>query len=287
MQRGIRKISMRKPRVAVGFALAGCVLAFGAAQAGAQSKPDAAAGASAVISAMPDVVGIRPGMPAQEAYNTLKARNPNVKVGIGQFMMPGLGDKPTVTSMAAQVVDGSVPETITVWLTTPPMKQVVFAVGRQLEYDQNKPLLRSNVVNSLRQKYGPETATGTAEIFWAYDEQGRRPNTALMQQNNCMARAHFSLQVGAPQGPTFDFVTPLLYAPGPAEFCDSTVKVSAQLQGPNGSAGDYVSRITVVITDQPLARRSQEAYQAYLANGAAAKQREELEKAKQRKGPEL
>lgn len=245
------------------------------------------AGEQSVSAALPDVVGIRPGMPAQEAYNALKARNPNVRIGIGQFLVPELGDKPIVTSMSAQVTDASSPEIITLWLTTPPSKQVVFAVGRQLEYDQSKPLLRSNVANGLRQKYGAETATAPGQIFWAYDEQGKRPNQAQMQQNNCMARAHFSFGVAAPASAKFDFFTPLLYSPGPAETCDSTVKVIAQLDGPNGTNSEYVSRITVTIVDQPLARRSQDAYQAFLANGAAARQKAELEKAKQRKGPEF
>src|SRR5438128_1711156 len=105
-----------------------------------------------------------------------------------------------------------------------------------------------------------------------------------MRQNNCMMRAHFSLNVAAPPGSTFDFVTPLLYAPGPAEFCDSTVKVSAQMIGPDGSNSEYVSRITVLIINQALARRSQEAYQAYLANGDAAKRKEALEKAETAQG---
>src|SRR5689334_6950826 len=105
------KLSIRKAPVAVGWALASITLTFAAVPAGAQSKSETSAVSSnmssAATSAMPDVVGIRPGMPAQEAYNALKARNANVKIGIGKFMMPGLGDKPTVTSMAAQVVDGS------------------------------------------------------------------------------------------------------------------------------------------------------------------------------------
>ena len=42
-------------------------------------------------SALPDVAGIRPGMPAQEAYNLLKARNRNIKIGVGQMLVPGLG----------------------------------------------------------------------------------------------------------------------------------------------------------------------------------------------------
>src|SRR5262245_2886663 len=98
---------------------------FFASGAGAQSKQDTA---SPLPSTLPDIIGIRPGMSAQEAYNLLKARHAGIKIGVGQFQLQGLGDKPVVTQIAAQVVDASAPETITVWLTTPPGKQVVFAV---------------------------------------------------------------------------------------------------------------------------------------------------------------
>ncbi len=54
---------------------------------------------------------------------------------MGQAPIPGFGDKLLVTEMRAQVTDPSAPETITIWLTIPPTKQVVFAVGRLLEYD--------------------------------------------------------------------------------------------------------------------------------------------------------
>src|SRR5215471_12941456 len=123
--------------------------AFFASSAHAQARKEASSVPSGVSSALPDVAGIRPGMPAQEAYNLLKARNRNIKIGVGQMLVPGLGEKPIVTEMRALVEDASSPETLTVWLTTPPGKQVVFAVGRLLEYDPSQPLLRSKVLASL------------------------------------------------------------------------------------------------------------------------------------------
>src|SRR5262249_59333572 len=133
---------------------AGIVLAFSlcALSLHPQSKPEVI-----ISSAVPDIIGIRPGMSAQEAYNLLKARHAGIKIGVGQFQIAGLGDKPIPTQIAAQVEDASEPEIFTVWLTTPPGPQVVFAVGRLLEYDQNSPLLRKEVLASLRKKYGPET----------------------------------------------------------------------------------------------------------------------------------
>ena len=50
---------------------------------------------------------------------------------------------------------------------------------------------------------------------------------------------------------------------------------------------EYIIRITVTVSDLSLARASQDAYQAFVANADAAQKQQELEKAKRRKGPEF
>ena len=265
------------------FHLSVCALSLLATDAVAQSRSEALSPAAG----LPDVVGIRPGMPAQEAYNLLKARNLNVKIGIGQMVFPGLGEKPIPVEIAAQVVDAAAPEIITVWLTTPPGKQVVFAVGRTLDYDKSKALLRTKVLEGLRQKYGPETDSNPVGPYWGFDEQGKRPDTARLRQMNCMSIGHGNLTVTAPPAPTFPGLTTVLYSPGAVNFCDSFIKVNAQLTASYGVDPSEVDHISVMIWDLALERRSQEAYQAFLANGDAARQKAELEKAKQRKGPDL
>jgi hypothetical protein len=236
-------------------------------------------------SSLPDVVGIRPGIAAQDAYNLLKARNPSVKVGVGQVPIQGFGDAPVSTAISAQVIDARAPEIITVWLTTPPSKQVVFSVGRTLEYPRDKALLRTNVVENLRQKYGPETDQENGRYFWAFDENGNRLDAAQERSQNCKARVPFNTPVAAPDASTYPQPTPLIYSPQPATPCDANVGVWASLDVPSDAPGELVTRITVQITDLALARRSQIAYQNYLKNGAAAQNKEELDKAKQRKGP--
>jgi hypothetical protein len=261
----------------------GLVFAVPQPKATAQSKPQA----PEVSSALPDVAGIRPGMPAQVAYNLLKARHPSIKIGVGQLQMQGLGDKPISAQISAQVVDASAPETITVWLTSPPGQQVVFAVGRTLEYDPNQPLLRSKVVDSLRQKFGPETLDGGTQVYWAFDEQGRRPDAARMKQLNCISIAHGNLIVAPPQGPTFPAMTTIIYSPQALNPCDSFIKVNAELLSGQSLDHTYVHSITLMIWDLALERRSQEAYRAYLASAANGRSKEELEKAKQRKLPKF
>jgi hypothetical protein len=230
---------------------------------------------------LPDVFGIRPGISAQEAYDLLKKRAPRAKIGVGQFPVAGLGDKPVSTSISVNIPNTDPPEVITIWLTLPPSKQVVWAIGRKLEWDEGKQVLKSNVIAGLQQKYGPET--DPQNHYWAFDEQGQKSANGDLRRENCAGRADWSLQVGAPEGATYPSVTPLIYGTHPQTTCNSLVEIKAQLD--NGTGPEYVKRVTVILSDLPLARRSQDAYQAYLANGDAAKRKEDLERAKQQKTP--
>jgi hypothetical protein len=274
---------MTTPKIRTVVVVVGSVvLVFVALSVCAQSAPE-----SPHASALPDVVGIRPGMPAQEAYAILKARNPNVKISIGQAPIPGFGDKPVVTQMSAQVTDPSAPETINVWLTIPPTKQVVFAVGRLLEYDHDQPLLRSKIMESLREKYGAETDSGNTQAFWGFDERGGRPDAARLKQLNCMNRGHGNLAISAPQTATFSAFSILVYAPEADNGCEGLVKLHAYFSGPAGVDVTYVNSISVMLWDVRLQRQTQEAYQAYLAHADATKGKDELEKAKRRTVPKF
>ncbi|HTT33445.1 MAG TPA: hypothetical protein VMH48_07580 [Methylomirabilota bacterium] len=261
------------------------LLAFSlfSSSAHAQAKQEA----SSAASALPDVAGIRPGMSAQEAYNLLKARNPNIQIGMGQIPIAGFGEKPVVTEMRALVSDPSAPEILTVWLTTPPNKQVVMAVGRVLDYDPSQPLLRSNVLESLRQKYGRETENNMYLVSWVFDEHGQRFDPSRLKQLNCTSAFMPNLNVASPQGATFPAPTALIYTPQPANPCDFQIDVTAQLTGSSGQDQTYVRHILLMVWDRGLQRQTQDAYQAYLANADARKGKEELEKAKQRTVPKF
>src|SRR6266403_5215604 len=168
---------------------------------------------------------------------------------MGQAPIPGFGDKPVVTEMRAQVTDPSAPETITLWLTIPPTKQVVFAVGRLLEYDHNQPLLRSKIMESLQEKYGTETDTSNTQAFWAFDEHGGRPDAARLKQRNCSSRVHGNLEVNAPQAATFPAPSVLVYSPEADNGCEGLVKLNADLSGPGGMDLTYVYNISVILCD--------------------------------------
>jgi hypothetical protein len=233
-----------------------------------------------IAQGVPDVVGIKPGMSPQEAYNLLKVRANGAKIGIAQMMMPAITDKPVAVLMSVRPLDVSPAETIAVWLTLPPNKQQVWAIGRTLQLDQDKGMLKSVAEDGLRQKYGMETDRD----FWAFDEQGGRLPAAGMHMNNCMGIGRMDLT--APDNPSSPPpTTPLIYAPEPENFCSNVVSVRSQFGGVTSGNSATVGSITVIVQDTPLARRSQQAYQAALASADATKRKEELEKAKQQKAP--
>lgn len=237
---------------------------------------------------LPDVVGIRPGMTPQEAYNALKAHGNGGKVGIGQTIFNGVSDKPVVLIMSVRVLDASPAEVVTVYLTLPPLKQQVWAVGRTLTFEPEHEMLKSRLVDALKQKYGPEASNELRQQlgimdrnmhFWTFDEQGAR----LDQVGGCLNSGLMNLsQPNNPSEP--QPITPLLSMMARPKGCSDLTTILTQFGGSmNGS--EYTNLITLTLQDTALARRSHDAYDAYLANADEAKRKEELEKAKQQKAP--
>jgi hypothetical protein len=231
-------------------------------------------------SSLPDVVGIRPGMSAQEAYNALKTHSNGAKVGVGQMMLPGVTDKPVAVVMSVRPMGVSPGETITVWLTLPPNRQTVWAVRRTLEFEPE--ILKTTVLNGLRQKYGPETDPQFQ--YWAFDEQGAHVPMAGLGNSNCYGVS--SMGITVPQDTDAPLpATPLIYVPDPPNPCTSVLSVRAELGDSTNRTPGLVRSVAVYLKDMPLARRSQVAYQAALAGTDAAKRKEETDRARQQKTP--
>lgn len=240
--------------------------------------------ASAPLSAqtatgVPDVIGIRPGMSAQEAYTALKAHSNGAKVGIAQARIAGI-DQPVVVLMTEQVLGASPAEVITVWLTVPPQKQVVWGIRRTLTFDRGKELTKAAVMEGLRQKYGPEIHAGVD--FWDFDEQGGRPSVKDMTFNHCAGAMGLSepQDLVNPQP-----ITPIINAFLPPGPCSNVIAIRTEWFGASSGSSDLAGGITVMLEDTPLARRSKQAYDSLLANGANAAAKKELDNANQQKKP--
>ena len=230
-------------------------------------------------SSAPDVIGIRPGMSAQDAYSVLNAHANGAKVGIAQMMIPGIS-QPVVVVMSVEVLGASPKETITVGLTVPPEKQVVWAIRRTLTFERGKELTRASVMDSLRQKYGQEIHSGVD--YWDFDEQGNHANVKDMTFNHCAGQ----MSISDPD----DFVNPraasaLVQPPLPANACSNFIAIRAEWIGAANGSSELAGGIAVIVEDAPLARRSQVAYQALVGKGADAAHQQELDNANQQKKP--
>ncbi len=177
-------------------------LLFAAAAAGAQppsgtwTPPGENDAVPMDSSKLPDITGIRLGMPMAEAGALVQKLNPGRP-------MDSLRDGPNASHLfvdTLRVADSRVVTDTYVSLTLPPQPQLVWRVFRTL---QQPNVARATVIGALRQKYGKEAhalrgtllpAANDDEIdsmWWVFDEQGRAVSNTQLQQgglpNGCSA----------------------------------------------------------------------------------------------------
>jgi hypothetical protein len=229
---------------------------------------------------LPELAGIRPGMSAQKAYEILKAEAGGAQIGIGEYPTAGVTDKPVPEAFSVHIINKVPALTIRVWLTTPPSKQTVWAVGEVLEYPDTDKLLISTVFASWHQKFGQPIDSAFSAAYWAFDEQGQH----RADPTNCFGGANSNITVEAPQGAVYQYTTALYEAMPTKSVCDSFVDLRATLPYLT-SADRYTSRIQLLEIDHAALTRTQNLYHAYIAQQNAIEQKKQLEKAEQQKAP--
>lgn len=230
---------------------------------------------------LPTIAGIRPGMSAQKAYDIMKAEAGGAQIGLGEYPTAGVSAKPVPETFSVSIINQVPALTIQVWLTTPPSKQTVWAVGELLQYPDSDHLLTSTVLTSWRQKFGkPNDLVNSASAYWALDEQGQH----LPDPHNCFEGANTSIQVEAPQGAVYPYTTALYEGVVYNTPCNSFVDVRATLRylAPNSR---YTSRIQLIEIDHAALTRTQKLYHAYIAQQNAIQQKKQLKKAEQQQAP--
>ena len=230
---------------------------------------------------LPSIAGIRPGMPAQKAYEILKAQAGGAQFGIGEYPVAGVSAKPVAQAFSVRIINKVPAVTVRVWLTTPPSKQTVWAVGEILEYPDSDRLLTSTVFDSLQKKFGkPLDSVSSVVAYWALDEQGRH----LSDPSNCFGRGNLNITVKAPQGAVYQYASPIVGATPYNTPCNSFVDVRATLPHVPANAR-YTNTIQVLEIDHAAMFRAENTYNAYIAQQNAIAQKKQLEKAKQQKAP--
>jgi hypothetical protein len=233
-------------------------------------------------SKLPDITGLRLGMPMAEAAALVQKLNPGVR-------MDALHDGPNASQSfvdTLRVADSRAITDTYVSLTLPPQPQLVWRVSRNL---QQPNVARATVIAALRQKYGKEAwaLRGTSEIaandaqidtlWWVFDEQGHPvANTQLEGHtpNGC-ARSF------APPGGYYMQVArnPLN---GPAGWCATHfvgLKALITIQ-------PILKSVGLEMDDEPLLARSAAATGAWIRGESAHATQDQLNRANQVK-PQL
>lgn len=249
----------------------------------ALTEPRGAAPAvrSAAAVALPDIVGFRPGIAFQEAYKQLRGYNRSAKLDVGEVQIAELGARPVPVTLRLQTQappGAEAPEIIEMELALPPEQPVVWGIIRRLFFPAGKEMTRANLLADLRRQYGPENYGITVPIvnlYWLFDEQGRRVETGSGPYNNCANPGPWdlTLNVSATQSGSSRFAgkSLLLGRPAPGTGpCKPLVHVKALLQPSGRRSLELIESTMVAVIDAALAVRAQTATAALRAKAVEA-----------------
>jgi len=252
----------------------------------------------AAAEGLPDILGIRLGMPLKDARAQLQAQLPKNSLSERTDNLPTI-DKPVVFSFNLEPPPpppGGESDRVTVDVTMPPSDQVVWRVTRVHRF-ADKGIPKATLLASLREKYGKETSTNfydkpaanDAEIrslFWLLDEQGHPVALATVPGGNAtITDCPGQVGDGSP-GRIEGFVTVFKGRDARKDWCyDHYVAVFA-LVGANFTP-DLYSEMDIEIVSLPMSARSALATAKWKKDLADQQHKQDLQKAGQQAAPKL
>jgi hypothetical protein len=253
---------------------------------------------------LPDIVGVRIGMPVRQAYMVLQSAYPSKKLDTTSLRYPTI-PQPVLDGFSFGFNPVPLPdERINVDITPPPNQQVVWRIQRLLP---KLKIHRSSVIGSLREKYGKEAlATNgpgmngafaddqhAAELWWYFDEQARPAKgpseSGYGPLQTCRLRfSNYSDQADA-----------MSFSPGNRWFSTLTERSGQLLDSPDWcntvgtivtarfNAEEIITVLDVEMYSIPLATRSSKAQVEWLKNLEKIQRQQEIERSKQQAKPKL
>jgi len=276
--------------------------------AGAQpdfGSPDELAGQQGTF----EILGIKLGMPVDDALKALKAYNPKLQIGpqSGAFqLLPDLKITPAYVADEKLGVDGrynrfeTAPEHFLLLTTTAPSKAYVWCIWRIISYnDAGKRPLMSAFLESIKKKYGAPTLTdannnGEGYYYWYRNKDGKPQSMpknagcswAMNGAFDSFAPQAFQIETGwitrgvpTNRSPTMQTIQEAA-SPGCDYAAGLRIQTVADQQG-------RVSSIEMVAQNFKLGWSSFEITRQKLIDAQAAKQQQEQKQAGQQSGPQL
>lgn len=126
-------------------------------------------GIAAAVPHTPDLLGIYPGMPNQEARAQLQRHSSSVFVQTNaSSALAGFG---------MTIPDPKNRDQVSVYLTQPPNEPTVWMIQRAQTFDPGISMSKENLLAAMRQKYGKETLSsdhggGGLYFYWIFDRSG-------------------------------------------------------------------------------------------------------------------
>lgn len=253
-----------------------------------------AAGQAAAQGPLPDIIGLQPGVPLQDAYDRLKAHDRIAKLEVGRMTYADFGPEPVVYALVLAEEGETSAELVEADVTLPPGRQTVWRLVRKLRFTPGKQPLIKDVLTALREKYGQESYAVRSNLpilNWFFDEQGKVvAESGGMSFSTCavaggLPTINTGALGGAVSGPQYLLIQPLPRSATNLELCRTLVTVRALIE----LAADpmLAAALTVSVTDSPLEAREHEATVEFLAGVAAAKRTKELDDADRVAKPKL
>ena len=250
-----------------------------------------------------DIVGIKLGMPAEEAMALLRKNNPGAKITLERtadyqsawYRLEREDPKRKWVYGIDVTPAATAGDNFIVGLSLPPSKQVVQTISRIVLFKD--PVALENIVSGLRQKYGQESygldhqnggmnffdVLSEKHLLWVFDPQGHQVKPEAVTKhgaNSCqlsgaanVALPEISLRSGRPYNREDVKQNPCMFY----VMLDATIHMAAPARGLAGQASSF----TVSAFDWPLVTSGANALYTFLDQGAreiAAKQAADAKK---------
>jgi len=251
--------------------------------------------AEAAADGLPDVLGIRLGMPLKDARAQLQAQLPKNSLSERSDNLPTI-DKPVVYSFNLQPT-GDEWDRVTVDVTMPPGDQVVWRVTRLYRLP-GKGIPKATLLASLREKYGKETLTNfnrpkpaandseIAGLLWLFDEQGHPAALSTIPGGNPRQTVNDCSDFGVDAGPGDAYVTLYKGKDPIKDWCyDHYVAVVALVS--ESDPPELYRELDIEVVSKPMSAHSALATAKWKKDIAEGQHKQDLEKAAQQAKPKL
>jgi hypothetical protein len=237
---------------------------------------------STAAAQQPDILGIQPGMPLREAAAKLQSLFPKTQVQPHGTNLPTI-DKPVALFLDAESSGPNQPTTkMSIFVTLPPNKQVVWMVMRQMNFGASPGVSKANMLDSLHEKFGKETASRTAgrmvHMWWLFHEDGQStaPKISADELGTCQGSlGSYASTIAINGAPPANLMT--------QKSCFSSYYAVHILYASPINNPDIVDQYMMTAVNLPLASRSGGATVAWKNSIAEQARREETKKANQNK----